>query len=78
MAKGVPKSTSDATTIGRDAAGLSFSAGATGIGQEIGALISAFISPKIAKSTFGKNFNQMFAFVLLIDRLFTRFGKEAV
>lgn len=59
---------SGVTTAARDIGGLA----TTGILSQsagiVGALVSVYVSPKIAKSNGGKDFNRFFAYLMIADK----------
>ncbi|MEM5867228.1 MAG: hypothetical protein QXG39_04845 [Candidatus Aenigmatarchaeota archaeon] len=77
MAK-VGKVQSTLTDYARDGLGLVTTGLLTGTLREIGAIISIWLSPKIAKTSTGKDFNRMFALLCLVDTFMERFTPKGV
>ena len=55
------------TDYARDGLAIAFSGTVAGVASVVGGVISIVVSPKIAKTNFGKNFNRLFALVLTVD-----------
>ncbi|MHA1865000.1 MAG: hypothetical protein ACTSWZ_00715 [Candidatus Heimdallarchaeaceae archaeon] len=62
----------DIVAYGRDIAGMITSGLLTASLREVGALISFWLSPKIAKTSGGKEFNKYLSLLLLADSLAER------
>lgn len=77
MAK-IGKVQSALTDYARDGLGLVTTGLLTGALREIGAVVSIWLSPKIAKTQTGKDFNRMFALLCLVDTFVERFTPKGV
>lgn len=74
----VGKVTNTITDYGRDGLGILTSGLLVGTLREIGGGLAIWLSPKIAKTQGGKQFNRYFALVLLVDAFLERFTTRGV